>query len=159
MVNIINKPNFMRLNDLGVIEMNPTDDDLGMHHDITFETSDGLSTYNAGTFDIQVIPSTNNDYLNQNFEIITSDVQLLNLDNTPHTLVTIPALESGEGNLVEGPHEALITADASNTHDMMVGDKIAAPGDTVSITVNLDKTGTALPIFYFTPDAEIANFR
>ncbi|MEZ9360365.1 Ig-like domain-containing protein [Vibrio cyclitrophicus] len=157
-VNIINKPNFMRLNDLGVIEMNPTDDDLGMHHDITFETSDGLSTYNAGTFDIQVIPSTNNDYLNQNFEIITSDVQLLNLDNTPHTLVTIPALESGEGNLVEGPHEALITADASNTHDMMVGDKIAAPGDTVSITVNLDKTGTALPIFYFTPDAEIANF-
>lgn len=149
-VSVTNMPSFMSYdNDTGILTMKPDLEDLGLHEEIQFSTSNnGLKTFDAGTFDLAVIPQNNNDFLKQAFVVVPSDTPLADYQDNLIATIEIPALKSGEDKLVEGPHEVTIKANSSNLAPVTIEGTEIAPGESVTMTIDLVRSGTSIPMKY-----------
>lgn len=149
-ISVTNMPSFMSFDkDTGILTMKPDLDDLGLYEDIRFKTSNnGLGSYDAGVFDLAVIPQNNNDFLKQSFVVVPSDTPLADYQDNLVATIKIPALKSGEDKLVEGPHQVTIKADASNLAPVIIEGTEISPGESVSMTIDLVRSGTSIPMRY-----------
>lgn len=149
-VSVRNMPNFMSYdNETGILTMTPGLEDLGLYEGIQFTTSNnGHVSFDAGVFDLAVIPQGNNDFLKQSFVVVPSETPLADYQDNLVATIEIPALKSGEDKLVEGPHIVTVKADASNLAPVIIEGTQIAPGESVSMTIDLSRSGTSIPMRY-----------
>ncbi|MDA0152150.1 Ig-like domain-containing protein [Vibrio sp. Makdt] len=155
-----NSPSFLSYDDVNSrIIMTPSVSDLGVHSDIriTAVNSNG-NRVSLGAFDLQVIPSDKDDYLTPKFTLLPSQAPLLDSDDNHIVSVELPPLASGENNLVEGPHEMIVTTDNSPETVVIYDGLELAPGSTNSFMVDIIPTGTVIPFAVHAPEPDNAGF-
>ncbi len=149
----VNVPNFMKIDSsTGLITMTPTSNDLGLHENITLTASNGISNFDAGTFDLKVMPKQTSSHLEQEFLVLTSEQLLLDENDMPLAVIDVPAQNTGENVLAEGPHQAVVTANSSNKASIFIQGVEIAPGKSKNLIINLDQNGTKIPLAYSTLD-------
>ncbi|MCC3803834.1 hypothetical protein IB292_02170 [Vibrio parahaemolyticus] len=141
------------------IHLAPTANDLGVLENIVISAvnSNGYKV-ELGKFDIQVIPSDEDDYLKQEFTLIPSTSPLKDKEDHFIVSVKLPSLTSGEDNLVEGPHEMIIRTDNSPETVVKYQGTTLTPGSSTSVTVNINPNGTVIPFEVYAPEADKAGF-
>ncbi|CAH1598930.1 TSP C-terminal domain-containing protein [Vibrio jasicida] len=141
------------------IHLAPTANHLGVQENIVISAvnSNGYKV-ELGKFDIQVIPSDKDDYLKQKFTLIPSTSPLKDKEDHFIVSVKLPALASGEDNLVEGPHEMIIRTDNSPETVVKYQGTTLTPGSSTSVTVNINPNGTVIPFEVYAPEADKAGF-
>ncbi|WP_299020918.1 putative Ig domain-containing protein [uncultured Photobacterium sp.] len=123
----------------------PTATDIG-YHTVQFTSSSKGYSHQFGPYTIKVLPPHTTVNQSQQLTSLPSTTSLKTQADNLLTYITLPPLVSDEGFSVAGIQEAVFSLAQDADAPVIFDGHTVAPGQTVTVNVVLNKSGTQLPV-------------